>query len=122
MAKINQDKSNQTYKEFSQKFFDLIFAQIELNMREIGFGDVVVNKNMKYLVKIFYDILINCKNFKKKTLKRKNIFFSKHLKLNTDQKNLNNMHLIRYFDRYQAFCVDLSSDNVLKGNLKFNYK
>ena len=122
MGKINQNKSNKTYKEFSQKFFDLIFSQIELNMREIGYGDVVVNKNMKYLVKIFYNILINCKNFNKKSSKHKNIFFSKHLKKNSDQKNLNNMHLIRYFDTYQTFCVDLSYDNVLKGNLKFNYK
>ena len=33
-------------------------------MREIGYGDMLVNKNMKFLVKVFYDILFNLKNFK----------------------------------------------------------
>ena len=41
----------QINKVFYQSFFDIIFKKIELNMREIGYGDVVVNKNMKYLVK-----------------------------------------------------------------------
>ena len=33
----------------------------------------------------------------------------------------NNKPLIEYFTKYQAFCVDLSSDSVLKGELNFNY-
>ena len=37
------------YKNFYQKIFDLIFDKIEQNMREIGFGDTVINKNMRYL-------------------------------------------------------------------------
>ena len=36
--KIKQNK-NKIYKIFYQKMFDLIFNKIELNMREIGFGD-----------------------------------------------------------------------------------
>ena len=35
--------------------FDLIFTKIEQNMREIGYGDTVINKNMKFLVKNFYE-------------------------------------------------------------------
>ena len=33
----------------------------------------------------------------------------------------NNKPLIEYFNKFQAFCVDLSSDSVLKGELNFNY-
>ena len=56
-------------KAFYQKIFDLIFIQIELNMREIGYGDIVIiYKNMKSLVKIFYNILLNCENFMEKKL------------------------------------------------------
>ena len=49
--------------------FDFIFNKIELNMREIGYSDMTINKNMKFLVKIFYNILLNCENYKKKKLK-----------------------------------------------------
>ena len=115
--KIKQNMENKKYRDFYQKTFDLIFNKIELNMREIGYGDIVINKNMKSLVKIFYSILVNCENFKEKSLNEKNIFFSRYL----DQKKTNNMLLIKYFDKYQAFCFDLSSDSVIKGNLKFNY-
>ena len=77
---------------------------------------------MKYLVKTFYNILINCEKFKKESLNVKNFFFSKYLDKNKDQKTANNMLLIKYFDKYQAFCFDLSSDSVLKGDLNFKYK
>ena len=102
--------------------FDLVFNKIEINMREIGYSDTIINKNMKYLVKIFYNILLNCENYKKKTLNSKNIFFSKYLSMKNNQETPNNEPLIQYFDTYQAFCFDLSSDSVLKGDLNFNYK
>ena len=120
--KMKQNNESKIYKVFYQKIFDLIFKKIELNMREIGYGDVVINKNMKSLVKTFYNILIHCENFKEKNLNVKNIFFSKYLDRNKDQKTANNMLLIKYFDKYQAFCFDLSSDSVLKGDLNFKYK
>ena len=36
--KIKQDNHKEIYKVFYQKMFDLIFNNIELNMREIGYG------------------------------------------------------------------------------------
>ena len=120
--KIQQDKKNKKYKIFCQKVFDTIFAIIELNMREIGYGDVSVNKNMKSFVKDFYNILLNCENFNKKSLNYKNIFLSEYLKQTTDSKKAYNTPLINYFEKYQAFCLDLSPDSVLKGDFKFNYK
>ena len=116
--KIKQNNEKLVYKSFFQKIFDLMFNKIEFNMREIGYGDTAINKNMKSLVKMFYNILINCENFKEKSQKAKNVFLSRYL----DQKMLNNSPLIKYFDKYQSFCFDLSSDSVLQGNLKFNYK
>ena len=64
--KLKQRDKSQLSKVFFQKMFDFIFNKIELNMREIGCGDMMVNKNMKFLVKIFYNILLNCENYKKK--------------------------------------------------------
>ena len=120
--KLKQKDKSQFYKEFFQKMFDFIFNKIELNMREIGYGDMAINKNMKFLVKIFYNILLNCENYKKKNVKNKNLFLLKYLSQNENKKSTVNIELIEYFDKYQAFCFDLSSDSVLKGDLNFNYK
>ena len=120
--KIKQDNHKEIYKVFYQKMFDLIFNNIELNMREIGYGDTVINKNMKFLVKNFYNILLNCENLNNRDLNSKKVFFSTYLKLNDIKKKAYNASLIEYFDKYQAFCLDLSLDSVLKGDLNFRYK
>jgi len=109
------------YKVFYQKIFDLIFKKIEINLREIGNGDTVVNKNMKLLVKIFYNVLLDCELYKNKTLKEKIIYLHKYLDIDEVQKNVNKTQLIGYFDKYEAFCLDLSSENVLKGEIDFNF-
>jgi len=109
------------YKNFYQKIFDLIFDKIEQNMREIGFGDTVINKNMRYLVKTFYNILLNCENYRKMSFEDKAKFFNEYLKMNNIKNITINKQLIDYFDKYEAFCLDLTSDSVLKGELNFNY-
>ena len=119
--KIKQDKSNKKNKVFYQKMFDLIFDKIELNMREIGFSDTIINKNMKFLVKTFYNILHNCESYRTMSIQAKNKFFVKNLELNNMKNNTNNKGIIAYFDSYEAFCFDLSHDSVLKGDLKFKY-
>ena len=120
--KIKQNMENKKYRDFYQKTFDLIFNKIELNMREIGYGDVQVNKNMKLLVKTFYNILLNCENYKNRNIKYRNLSLLKYLTQKTDRKSANNIGLVDYFDKYQTFCFDLSSDSVLSGDLNFNYK
>ena len=70
-------KQNNKQKKFQQKLFDLVFEKIELNMREIGFGDTTINTNMKFLVKNFYNILLKCEKFRKMTSAEKNKFLSK---------------------------------------------
>ena len=120
--KMKQNNDSKIYKAFYQKIFDLIFKKIELNMREIGYGDTVINKNMKFLVITFYNILLNCENFNRKNVILKKKFFSKYLEHNNKEKKANKVHLIEYFEKYQAFCLDLTLDSVLKGELNFEYK
>lgn len=120
--KIKQNNKNRIYKIFYQKIFDLIFNKIELNMREIGFGDTIINKKMKFLVKIFYSILFYCEKYKAMSVANKNEFFNKYLKLNNAKNAANIKGIIEYFDKYEAFCFDLSSDSVLRSGLNFNYK
>ena len=118
--KIKIKNDSKTYKKFYQEMFDLIFNKIELNMREIGFGDTTINKNMRFLVKTFYSILLNCEKYTKKDNSEKNTFLNKYL-IKTNRNMSNNNHIIEYFNKYESFCFDLESDSVLKGELLFKY-
>ena len=48
---MREKNDNIFYKKFSQKLFDLTFHKIELNMRELGYGDTQVNKKGDTIVK-----------------------------------------------------------------------
>ena len=120
--KIKQNHKNKMFKIFYQNMFDLIFKNIELNMREIGYGDTTINKNMRFLTKTFYNVLLNCEKYKKMDEEEKKVFFNKYLTQNNIKNNANIKPIIEYFNKYEAFCFDLPSDSVLKGELKFNYK
>ncbi len=120
--KVKETTDKNKYKVFFQNMFDLTFDKIELNMREIGHGDVSVNKQMKSLVKIFYNILLNCEKFSHKDEISRFNFFDQYLNINNDIKMANNTPLKEYFNQYQAFCFDLSSDSVLQGKINFKYK
>ena len=108
-------------KKFDQNLFDLLFNQIELNMRELGFGDITVNKKMKFLVKSFYNVLLFCEDYSKKTNEYKVSFFNQYLISNSITKRPNNEILINYFNDFKTFCSDLSLNSVLKGDFKFEY-
>ncbi len=116
--KMKSDSKGKVYKTFYQKLFDLIFSKIEVNMREIGFSDTTINKNMKFLVKTFYNILFSCEKYKEMENKDKNKFLIEYLK---SKNGSNNEGVIDYFDKFEAFCFDLNPDSVLRGEIKFNY-
>ena len=116
IRKFKTKNINLSVKKFSQNLFDTLFKRIEENMRELGYGDVNVNKNMKNLVKIFYDILLNSANYSKLDKERKILFFGKYFKIESDIKMAK---LIDYFDKYHTFCFDLSLNSVVKGSLNF---
>ena len=63
--------------KFDQNSYDSLFHNIEYNLRELGFGDVTVNKKMKEFNKISYDILLKInkgKNKGKIDIRRRRIF------------------------------------------------
>ena len=122
ITSVQKNNLHFDYKEYYQKLFDSIFKNIEINMRELGFGDTVVNKKMKFLVKVFYSILKYSENYRNESIQSKSQFFCKNLEFNKPLKSKNNDELIHYFDKFHSFCFDLTPDSVLKGNLNFTYK
>tara|TARA_B110000014_G_C19832997_1_gene431956 strand:- start:41 stop:574 length:534 start_codon:yes stop_codon:yes gene_type:complete len=116
----NKSKNN-SFKEWSQTMFDFIFKSIDINMRELGFSDTTINKNMKSLTKDFYNILLGLENYQNKTNVYKNSFFSKYIYFKKGIKNADITQLTLYFNNYYTFCCDLSLDSVLKEGLIFKY-
>ena len=110
-------------KKFDQKKYDKLFHSIEYNLRELGFGDVSVNKKMKELNKILYDILLKL-DLKKSDNKDfsinynivKNYFFFKNSDKLDDSKQI-----VDYFVNFFDFCFELSLDSVVNDMNKFEF-
>ena len=93
--------------KLSQSIFDLMFQDFENNLREMGFGDIAVNKKMKLLNKIFYDILLKINTKNDETYKTSINIIKKYfpeISL-TDQNNAS--ILADYFDKFFNFCFDI---------------
>tara|TARA_B100001093_G_C26607192_1_gene918562 strand:+ start:507 stop:962 length:456 start_codon:yes stop_codon:yes gene_type:complete len=115
---VNKIKSK---VKFPQKIYDNVFMNIEYHMREIGHGDVTVNKEMKNLNKIFYDILLKINKSKKDKFTPNQIVVKKYF---NDQNLLNNEKLskmLNYLDTFYNYCFELDLKIMIKGDLKFKY-
>ena len=109
-------------KELSQNVFDYIFKQIEVNMREIGYGDVTVNKEMKKNVKFFFDILLFCEKLHSLKYEDKESFYLKYFRELEKRNKANLALLLDYFDKFQKFSLQLSINSIIKGDINFDYK
>ena len=114
-------KNKESEKNNQQDIFDFFFKQIELNCRELGYGDVTVNKKMKSLIKLFYEILIQCDNWKQLKVENKNNLLLNFFSNNYDNKILTNK-LANYFDKFALFIEDISLNSITKGVFNFVYK
>ena len=50
---------NKENKDILQKIYDFNFRQLELSIREIGYGDQSINKKMKVYLNLFHAIVSN---------------------------------------------------------------
>ena len=85
-------------KDTIQEIYDFIFNQIELSIREIGYGDVSINKNMKKYVNYFYDITLNIDNWDSIRNDEKVIILTKFI-----NKPQNISFFTNYFDKLITF-------------------
>ena len=114
-------KNKKSDKNYQQALFDFCFKQIELNCRELGYGDITVNKKMKDLIKLFYEILIQCNKWKFMKIVNKNNLLLNFFSNNYENKILTNK-LTNYFDKFALFIEDISLNSITKGVFNFVYK
>ena len=114
-------KNRKGEKKDLQDIFDFFFKQIELNCRELGYSDITVNKKMKGLIKLFYEILIQCSNWKKLHIDSKNNLLLNFFSNNYYNEILTNK-LANYFDKFTLYIENISLNSMTKGVINFVYK
>ena len=85
-------------KKEAQRLFDFIIRQIELSIREIGYGDVSVNKKMKEYVNLFFSILEKIEKWKSLNINEKKKIIGDLMNIKED-----NDLFVNYFDKYYVF-------------------
>ena len=107
-------------KKPDQDNYNNLFFHIENNLRELGFGDVSVNKRMKDLNKIFYDILIKLKN-NSNDFEINKILSIKYF--NNLKDNVQNWEKFsKYFRNFYSFCFELDTNSMIKDAKNFKLK
>ena len=108
-------------KKFDQKSYDYLFYNIENNLRELGLGDVAVNKKMKDFNKILYDILLKIELEPKndKDFIINHILITKYFSELNEQKNGRFLEFKSYFLNFFHFCFEIHLDNMVREAIKF---
>jgi cytochrome b pre-mRNA-processing protein 3 len=104
--KVYKNKKN---KNVLQDIYDYVFRQLELSIREIGYGDQSINKKMKDYLNMFYGMIDKIDNWDDLTIDKKKAVLS-----NFVNKNVDTPYLVDYFDEYKQ--------NLLNNTLNFHIK
>ena len=87
-----------------QELYDFNFRQLELSIREIGYGDQSINKKMKDYINVFHGILSEIHFWDDMNFDKKRdcvLIFLKNFK--------NTKYLVDYFDKFN---YDLKRNNL----------
>ena len=107
---------NDLSKGEAQELFDLFIRQLELSIREIGYGDVSVNKKMKDYVNLFYSILDKIDKWENISNEKKTKLIGNFLNLRDD-----NDEIAIYYSKYREFLVKNSLKIFTKDILELKF-
>ena len=101
-------------KDLLQEIYDYIFRQMELSIREIGYGDQSINKKMKDYLNLFYAMIDKIDAWDNLENKAKNDILVIFL-----DKSLNTENLVEYFDKYRLKLTNNTLNSFIKGVINF---
>ena len=104
---------NDDNKDLLQEIYDYVFRQLELSIREIGYGDQSINKKMKDYINLFYSMLDKIHNWEKS-----NIEYKKSILLIFLEKDQDTTDLVEYFEKYRINLLNNTLNLYLKGVVK----
>ena len=100
---------NEENKKILQEIYDYNFRQLELSIREIGYGDQSINKKMKDYINLFHSMVSEIHFWddlsKSDKLKKISIFLSDFQ---------NNEELLEYFDLFNTNLSKKTLNSYLK--------
>ena len=96
-------------KKVLQNLYDFIFRQIELSIREIGYGDQSINKKMKDYINVFHGLISEIHFWEQISFAEKKDCLSKFL---PNFKNIDN--LVSYFEDFNLELKKYDLNSYLK--------
>tara|TARA_B100000029_G_scaffold388382_1_gene384541 strand:+ start:5548 stop:6021 length:474 start_codon:yes stop_codon:yes gene_type:complete len=108
-----------SYKEINTKnelqdLYDFIFKQLEISIREIGYGDMSINKKMKDYINILHAILKSLYNWEHLNYEKKAEIIKQYLDKIEDID-----FFINYFDKYREFLINNTLNSLSKDIIDF---
>ena len=100
---------NDSNTKILQEIYDFCFRQLELSIREIGYGDQSINKKMKDYLNIFHSLVSEVHYWDDLNNSEKND------KLSTFLSNFKNIdYLVQYFDIFKSELSKKTLNSYLK--------
>ena len=100
-------------KKLLQDIYDQTFRQVELSVREIGYGDQTINKKMKDYLNLFYSMIDKIHNWDDLTIE------SRAAVLKIFMDNAGNIdYLVNYFEKYRLNLLNNTLNSYIKGVVK----
>ena len=100
-------------KKLLQDIYDYIFRQVELSIREIGYGDQSINKKMKDYLNLFYSMLDKIDLWEKLSPDERRSILGIFVNTNAD-----NYFLVEYFEEYRVILLNNTLNSYIKGVVK----
>ena len=104
---------NHNDKKILQDIYDYVFRQLELSIREIGYGDQSINKKMKDYLNLFYAMIDKIHDWEDKPISIK----ASILQTFIDKQN-NVTFLVDYFEKYRSNLLNNTLNYYIKGVIK----
>ena len=97
-----------------QQFFDFCIRQIELSIREIGYGDATINKKMKDYINLLYSIIDKIHKWENQDNNKKIEILKIYI-----PDLVNHENYLDYFEKYRKFLSKNSFNNLSKDIIEF---
>ena len=107
---------NEENRVILQEIYDFTFRQLELSIREIGYGDQSINKKMKDYLNLFHDILDKIHFWENLKTEQKNDLINNYV-LNSINPSL----LTNYFENYLQKLKKNTLNSYIKSVINPNY-
>tara|TARA_Y100001935_G_scaffold255013_1_gene266076 strand:+ start:944 stop:1510 length:567 start_codon:yes stop_codon:yes gene_type:complete len=110
-------------KTLSQFLFDFMFNDFDNNLREMGFGDIAVNKKMKVFITAFYGRITNYSKGVDLIQKYNDDKILKQALLNNIYKGKElNSQYVNFFKQYIIKNLDFFNSRDLKTNINERFR